>query len=118
MPVDKLYKPPKPKMQACSLKFCTAMERPAPIRLCPRCCSKAFIGTTKKPPKAPSKIRKGAATHTLLIKFSKITSKPIATPNGKTKVACSKRIRIDATTAPIAVPTATTPTSAEACVTE
>ena len=31
-------------MQACSLKFCTAIERPAPIRLCPRCCSSAFIG--------------------------------------------------------------------------
>ena len=34
-------------MQACSLKFCTAIERPAPIRLWPRCCSSAFIGTTR-----------------------------------------------------------------------
>ena len=29
-------------MHACSLKFCTAIERPAPIRLAPRCCSSAF----------------------------------------------------------------------------
>ncbi len=52
-------------MQACSLKFCTAIERPAPIRLWPRCCSSAFIGTTRKPPIAPSRIRNGAATQTL-----------------------------------------------------
>ena len=32
-----------------SLKFCTAIEWPAPIRTWPRCCSSAFIGTTKNP---------------------------------------------------------------------
>src|SRR5256885_11740453 len=53
-------------MQACSLKFCTAIERPAPMRLWPRCCSSAFMGTTRKPPRPPSRIRKGMATHTLL----------------------------------------------------
>ena len=33
-----------------SLKFCTAIECPAPISTWPRCCSSAFIGTTKNPP--------------------------------------------------------------------
>ena len=36
-----------------SLKFCTAIEWPAPISTWPRCCSSAFIGTTKKPAQAP-----------------------------------------------------------------
>ena len=36
-----------------SLKFCTAIEWPAPISTWPRCCSSAFIGTTKKPAHAP-----------------------------------------------------------------
>ncbi|MNT12241.1 hypothetical protein D3C72_1471620 [compost metagenome] len=30
-----------------SLKFCTAIEWPADSSTCPRCCSSAFIGTTK-----------------------------------------------------------------------
>ena len=50
------------------------------------------------------------------MKFRPITSRPIATPSGITRVACSSRIAHDATTAPIAVPIATTPTSDEACV--
>ena len=37
-------------------------------------------------------------------------------PSGMTLVAWSSRIRIDASTAPTAVPMATTPTSEEACV--
>jgi hypothetical protein len=37
-----------------SLKFCTAMEWPAESSTCPRCCSSAFIGTTKKPAIAPT----------------------------------------------------------------
>ena len=75
------------------------------------------MGTTKKPPKAPSSTKNGAATQTLDIKLSSITSTPMAMPSGITRVACSKRMRIDATTAPTAVPTATTPTKDEACVT-
>ncbi len=55
------YSAPRPRMQACSLKFCTAIERPAPIRLWPRCCSSAFIGTIRKPQIAPITMRKGTA---------------------------------------------------------
>ena len=36
-------------------------------------------------------------------------------PNGITLVAWSSRMRMEASTAPTAVPIATTPTSAEAC---
>ncbi len=36
-----------------SLKFCTAIEWPADISMWPRCCSSAFIGTTKKPARPP-----------------------------------------------------------------
>ena len=50
------------------------------------------------------------------MKFIAITSSPIAMPIGITLVAWSRRMRIEATTAPTAVPIATTPTSAEACV--
>ena len=103
-------------MQACSLKFCTAIERPAPIRLWPRCCSSAFIGTTMKPPIAPSSTRKGAAAQTLVMTFSPRISRPIRMPSGITAVALSSRMRCDATIAPAAVPMATTPTSEEACV--
>ena len=103
-------------MQACSLKFWTAIERPAPIRLWPRCCSSAFIGTTRNPPRPPSRIRNGAATQTLLMKFIRITSRPIAMPSGITLVAVSSRMRTEATTAPTAVPSATTPERLEACV--
>ena len=39
-----------------SLKFCTAIECPAPISTWPRCCSRAFIGTTKNPAKAPMRV--------------------------------------------------------------
>ncbi|MCY1557099.1 hypothetical protein D9M68_939150 [compost metagenome] len=103
-------------MQACSLKFCTAMERPAPMRLWPRCCSRAFIGTTRKPPRPPSSTRNGAAIQTLSMKFMQITSTPMAMPRGITRVAWSSRMRSEATTAPTAVPSATTPTSEEAWV--
>src|SRR4030042_1389668 len=37
------------RMPMFSLKFCTAIEWPAPISTWPRCCSRAFIGPTKKP---------------------------------------------------------------------
>ena len=37
------------RMPMFSLKFCTAIEWPAPISTWPRCCSSAFIGTTKNP---------------------------------------------------------------------
>jgi hypothetical protein len=50
------------------------------------------------------------------MKFMKTTSRPMAMPSGMTAVARSSRMRIEATTAPTAVPMATTPTSAEACV--
>ena len=103
-------------MQACSLKFCTAIERPEPIRLAPRCCSSAFIGTTRKPPSPPRMIRKGIASQSVSMKFMRITSRPMAMPSGITLVAPSSRMRTDANTAPAAVPMATTPTSAEACV--
>ncbi|MOA45936.1 hypothetical protein D3C78_1683890 [compost metagenome] len=103
-------------MQACSLKFCTAMERPAPIRLWPRCCSSAFIGTTRKPPSPPSRIRKGTAIQMVSMKFMQITSTPMAMPSGITRVAVSSFMYVEAATAPTAVPMATTPTSDEACV--
>ena len=41
------------RMPMFSLKFCTAIEWPAPISTWPRCCSSAFIGTTKNPAQAP-----------------------------------------------------------------
>ena len=55
------------------------------------------------------------ATHRLLMKFIRITSTPMPIPMGITRVAMSRRIFIDATTAPTAVPMATTPVSEEAC---
>ena len=116
MPAERLYNAPSPGTQACSLKFCTAIDRPAPIRLWPRCCSSAFIGTTMKPAMAPSRIRNGAATQTLPMKFIRITSTPIRMPSGITLVAMSRRIFTEATAAPTAVPSATTPDSDEACV--
>ena len=99
------------------MKFCTAIERPAPIKLWPRCCSSAFMGTTIKPPKAPSRMRNGAATQTLSIKISAITAPPIAMPSGMTRGPSSSRMRSDATMAPTAMPMATTPCKADACVT-
>ncbi len=74
------------------------------------------MGTTRKPPIAPSTTRKGAATQTLPMKFRPITSTPIPMPSGITPVAWSSRQRSEASTAPMAVPIATTPTSEEACV--
>ena len=74
------------------------------------------MGTTKKPPKPPSKIRKGAANQTLSMKFIKITNRPMPMPSGITRVAMSRRMRMDATTAPTAVPMATTPTKLDAWV--
>ena len=55
------------------------------------------------------------ATHRLPMKFIRMIKSPIAIPSGMTLVAMSSRIRIDATTAPTAVPMATTPVSDEAC---
>ena len=46
-----------------SLKFCTAIEWPAPIRMWPRCWSSAFIGTTKNPASAPIATSSGIAIH-------------------------------------------------------
>ena len=74
------------------------------------------MGTTKKPPRPPSSTRKGAATHTLLMKFMHSTNRPMAMPRGITRVACTNRMRKEATTAPTAVPMATTPTSEDAWV--
>ena len=42
----------------------------------------------------------------------KSSSSPMAMPSGMTRVALSSRMRIDASTAPAAVPIATTPVSA------
>ena len=61
-------------------------------------------------------IRNGTATHRFVMKFMPSTSSPMAMPSGMTRVAWSSRMRSEATTAPAAVPMATTPTSAEACV--
>ena len=74
------------------------------------------MGTTKKPPKPPKMIRKGTASHKLSMKFMATTKIPIAIPKGIKRVAWSRRIFIDATTAPTAVPMATTPTKLDACV--
>jgi hypothetical protein len=56
------------------------------------------------------------ATHTLDTAVMQITIKPIAMPSGITVVAWSSRMRSEATTAPTAVPSATTPTRADASV--
>ncbi len=74
------------------------------------------MGTTKKPPKPPSTMRKGTASHRLSMKFIDTTKQPIAMPKGMRRVAWSSRIFIEATTAPTAVPMATTPTKLDACV--
>ena len=71
-------------MHACSLKFCTAIDRPAPIRLAPRCCRSAFIGTTRKPPIAPSRIRNGAASQTSVMTLRPTTRIPMTMPYGMT----------------------------------
>ncbi|CFN79207.1 Uncharacterised protein [Bordetella pertussis] len=41
------------RILSCSLKFCTAIEWPADSSTWPRCCSRAFMGTTKKPARPP-----------------------------------------------------------------
>ena len=74
------------------------------------------MGTTKKPPKPPSMIKNGAATQTLSMKFMPSTTTPMAMPRGMTLVAWCSFMRMDAITAPTAVPIATTPTSPEAWV--
>ena len=97
-----------------SLKFCTAMERPAPIRLWPRCCSRAFIGTTKKPASAPMPTISGMAMRTSRTKIMQMTITPMAMPSGMTFTARASDTRTDAYTAPSAMPSATTPCSIEA----
>ena len=76
------------------------------------------MGTTKKPPNAPSNMRNGAATQTLSMKFMPITKMPMPMPSGITRVAWCSFMRMEATTAPTAVPMATTPTKLEAWVVE
>jgi len=44
------------RMLRFSLKFCTAIECPADSSTWPRCCNSAFIGTTKKPANAPTRM--------------------------------------------------------------
>ena len=74
------------------------------------------MGTTKKPPKPPSKMKNGAATQTLSMKFITSISKPMAMPKNIKRGASANVVRMEATTAPTAVPMAITPTSEEACV--
>jgi len=45
------------------------------------------MGTTRKPPRAPSTIMKGTVGVMSRRKFMPITSTPMATPKGITKVA-------------------------------
>lgn len=61
-------------------------------------------------------MRKGTATQRLSMKIMQTTSRPMSTPRGITRVALSRRMRMEASTAPTAVPIATTPTRAEAWV--
>ena len=70
-----------------SLKFCTAIERPAPTRWWPRCCSSAFIGTTKKPARPPIRMMSGTASQTLRTMSMRITMRPMAMPSGITFTA-------------------------------
>ena len=56
------------------------------------------------------------ASQMLLMNTIRISSSPIAMPSGITRVAMSRRMRMDAATAPTAVPMATTPVRADACV--
>jgi hypothetical protein len=62
------------------------------------------------------KIKKGTASHKSLMKTMTSKAMPIKIPKGMMRVACSKRMRMEATTAPTAVPIATTPTKLDACV--
>ncbi|MNU06876.1 hypothetical protein D3C72_2522240 [compost metagenome] len=52
----------------------------------------------------------------LLMNTMRISNSPMPMPSGITLVAMSRRMRMDATTAPTAVPMATTPTRADAWV--
>ena len=98
-----------------SLKFCTAMEWPAPISTWPRCCSSAFMGTTKKPAQPPIRIISTMATASFVTKIIVITMRPMATPIGSTPTARRSVIIFAAITAPTAMPTATTPCRYDAC---
>jgi hypothetical protein len=72
-------------MDRFSLKFCTAIEWPAPISMWPRCCSSAFIGTTKNPAQAPISTSSATASQWSLTKIISGTMQPIAMPSGITR---------------------------------
>ena len=98
------------RMLAFSLVFCTEIDRPALSSVTPRCCSKAFIGTTKKPPTTPSSAVSTTAACQLSMPTIKGISTPSKIPTAKTRGACSKRTQRTANAAP-----ATTPTAVAAC---
>ena len=75
------------RMPMFSLKFCTAIECPAPINTWPRCCSSAFIGTTKNPAQAPMAIIKVTATGSDVTRIIDRTTIPMAAPIGSTSAA-------------------------------
>ena len=85
------------------------MERPAPTRWCPRCCSKAFIGTTKNPAIAPINTMITIAVQIWCVKIIAITAKPMAMPSGITWIERSSATQSEARTAPMAMPNAVTP---------
>ena len=81
------------------------------MRMWPRCCSSAFIGTTKKPASPPITVRSTIAIQRSRASIMAITTIPMAMPSGITLTDCRNETMRAAITAPIAMPTATTPCS-------
>ena len=85
-------------MQACSLKFCTAIERPAPIRLCAAVLQQRVhrhheIAADGAEQDQEGRGDPGAADDVR----GRSPARPCAMPSGITRVAWSSRMRIDAT---------------------
>src|SRR5882762_10579330 len=75
------------------------MERPAPTRWWPRCCSRAFIGTTKNPAIAPINTMITIAAQIWCTKIIESTVRPMAIPSGITRIERSSATQSEARTA-------------------
>ena len=104
-------------MQACSLKFCTAIERPAPIRLCAAVLQQRVHRhhqvAADRAEQDQERRRDPDVGDDVQADHQHAHGDAVA---GSRCVAWSSRMRSEATIAPAAVPIATTPTSDEACV--
>ena len=90
-----------------SLKFCTAIERPAVSSWWPRCCSSAFKGTTIAPPSAQTMSSSGNASGQSCTHTTSGTAMPMATPSGSTRAARARATRSPTSAAPATMPSAT-----------